>query len=181
MDQFKVEEVGDYADVMQIGARNMQNFALLRDVGRYAAEHEKGVLLKTGSLPKLMEVLCAVEYIALEGAEKIIICERGINNSDNCMRNTPRPNFLMELRKATYLPVIGDPSHSTGKRDLVPQIAVEYLNAAANGLLIDVIRDDENSRINGIKVCDYEQGLRTSDFKRFMEEIKNRKVPQKWF
>ena len=71
MDQHKVEEVGSYADVLQIGARNMQNYALLRDVGRYAAEHDKGVLLKTGFMPTLKEVLCAAEYIALEGAKKI--------------------------------------------------------------------------------------------------------------
>lgn len=180
MDQFKVEEVGYYADVLQIGARNMQNYALLRDVGKYAAEHEKGVLLKTGPLPKLTEVLCAAEYLALEGAKKIIICERGINNPANSMRNTPRPNFLLELRKATYLPVIGDPSHSTGKRDLVPRIANEFLDAAANGLLIDVIRDDEKERISGVEVCDYEQGMRSSDFKKFMKEVKKRKVPQKW-
>ncbi len=180
MDQLKVEEVGYYADVLQIGARNMQNYALLRDVGQYAAEHEKGVLLKTGPLPKLKEVLCAAEYIALEGAKKIIICERGINNPADSMRNTPRPNFLLELRKATYLPVIGDPSHSTGKRDLVPRIAAEFLDAAANGLLIDVIRDDEKETIGGEKVCDYEQGMKASDFKRFMTEIKTRKVPQKW-
>lgn len=181
MDQLNVEDVGHYADVMQIGARNMQNYALLRDVGQYAAEHEKGVLLKTGFLPKLKEVLCAAEYIALEGARKIIICERGINNPSDGMRNTPRPDFLLELRKATYLPVIGDPSHSTGKRDLVPQTAIEFLNAAANGLLIDVIRENENRQIDGIEVCDYEQGMRTSEFKRFMEKIKTRKVSQKWF
>lgn len=180
MDQLKVEEVGYYADVLQIGARNMQNYALLRDVGKYAAEHKKGVLLKTGPLPKLKEVLCAAEYLALEGAKKIIICERGINNPADSMRNTPRPNFLTELRKATYLPVIGDPSHSTGRRDLVPQIATEFLDAAANGLLIDVIRDDEKKIINDVEVCDYEQGLRASDFKRFIDKIKPRKVPQKW-
>ncbi len=183
MDQKKVEEVGFYADVIQIGARNMQNYDLLRDVGQYAAEHDKGVLLKTGPLPKLNEVLCAAEYLAiefdrLEKIPKIILCERGINDPSKGMRNTPRPEFLHQLRKATYLPVIGDPSHSTGRRDKVAQTGIDYLDAAANGLIIDVIRDNEKPQINGIEVCDYDQGMRDSAFNRFMKSIENHRVPQ---
>ncbi len=183
MDQHKVEEVGFYADVLQIGARNMQNYALLKDVGQYAAEHDEAVLLKTGLFPKLKEVLCAAEYVAVEYDKqgkipKVILCERGINDSDGIMRNTPRPDFLAELRKATYLPVIGDPSHSTGRRDLVPGVATEYLDAGANGLLIDVIRNDEKPQINGEEVCDYQQGLTASAFARYLEAIKNRAVKQ---
>lgn len=183
LDQHKVEEVGRYADVFQIGARNMQNFSLLRDVGQYAANQDKGVLLKTGFLPKLTEVLCAAEYVAIEfdkvGAlPKIILCERGINLPGDGMRNTPRPDFLLELRQATYLPVIGDPSHSTGRRDMVARKGIQYLEAAANGLLIDIISDAQGPEINGIKVCDYEQGMRYSEFRNFMEEMKKWKVPQ---
>lgn len=183
MDQKKVEEVGFYTDVIQIGARNMQNYALLKDVGQYAAEHGKAVLLKTGPKPKLIEVLCAAEYLAiefdrLEKIPKIILCERGTNESSNGMRNTPRPEFLRQLRTATYLPVIGDPSHSAGRRNLVPQTGVDYLDAAANGLIIDVIRDNEKPQINGIDVCDYDQGMRVSAFNQFIKSIENRRVPQ---
>ncbi len=177
LDQGKVEEVGNYADMFQIGARNMQNFSLLRDVGQYAAEHDKAVLLKTGFLPTIKEVLCAAEYIAIEyhrlgRLPKVIICERGINEQYDGMRNTPRPDFLLELRKATYLPVIGDPSHSTGRREMVPKIGIRYLEAAANGLLIDIISDAQGPEINGIEVCDYEQGMRYSEFRNFMKELK---------
>lgn len=183
-DQGKVDEVGDYADVMQIGARNMQNFALLVQVGEYAAQHGKAVLLKTGPLPKLKEVLCAAEYLAVEydrkgRIPKIILCERGINMNDGLMRNTPRPDFLTQLRRATYLPVIGDPSHSTGRRDLVREFGSEYLNAGANGLLIDVIRNNEEPYINGVEVCDFKQGLPAAIFAGYMESIKPRTVKQK--
>lgn len=184
LDQHKVEEVGSYADVLQIGARNMQNFALLQDVGKYAARHDKAVLLKTGPKPKLKEVLCATEYLALEydqqGKEPaIILCERGINEPSKGMRNTPQPDFLYQLRKATYLPVIGDPSHSSGHRELVPKIGRKYLDAAANGLIIDVIRDDEKPQIDGVDVCDYDQGMRASAFMDFASEIKRRRVRQR--
>ncbi len=183
MDQYKVREVGYYADVLQIGARNMQNYALLGEVGQYAAKQDKAVLLKTGPKPKLKEVLCAAEYIAIEydklGKDpKIVICERGINERISGMRNTPRPEFLLELRRATYLPVIGDPSHSAGKRELVPGVAQQYLDAASNGLLVDVIKDDEKPQINGVEVCDYDQGMRDSAFSQFMASIKKHRVPQ---
>lgn len=181
MDQKKVQEVGQYTDVFQIGARNMQNFALLEDVGKYAAKHDKGVLLKTGFLPKLDEVLGAVEYLALEYDKrdklpKIIICERGINQATETMRNTPRPEFLAELRRATYLPVIGDPSHSCGNRELVWDTALDYLQAGANGLLIDVIRDHERPTIDGFDYCDYKQGLHMSVFIQKLRTLENYKV-----
>lgn len=172
MDPRLVELVGQYADVLQIGARNMQNFPLLVEVGRYAARHDKGVLLKTSLMPKLNEVLCAAEYLANEGAEKIIICERGISVTTGSTRNTPHPSFVRELRQATFLPVIGDPSHSTGDRELVEHTSDMYLAAKANGLLIDVVRDDEPEVINGQKVCDYKQGLPASRFRSYMEMLR---------
>ncbi len=183
MNQKKVEEVGDYADMFQVGARNMQNFDLLRDVGKYAAKRDKGVLLKTGFLPKLDEVLGAAEYLALEydragKIPKITICERGINQATETMRNTPRPEFLAELRQATYLPVIGDPSHSCGNRELVWDTALDYLRVGANGLLIDVIRDHEKPTIDGVDYCDYKQGLHMSVFAQKLKTIENYKIPQ---
>jgi len=174
MDPRLVSLVGQYADVMQIGARNMQNFPLLIEVGRYAAKHGKGILLKTSLMPKLNEVLCAAEYLANEGAEKIILCERGISVTTGSTRNTPHPSFVRELRQATFLPVIGDPSHSTGDRELVEHTSEMYLAAKANGLLIDVVRDDEPEIINGHKVCDYKQGLPASRFRAWMESLKKK-------
>ena len=183
MNQRKVEEVGDYADIFQIGARNMQNFDLLREVGRHAAKMDKGVLLKTGFLPKLEEVLGAAEYLALEydragKLPKIMICERGINQATETMRNTPRPKFLAGLRQATYLPVIGDPSHSCGNRELVWNTALNYLHAGANGLLIDVIRDHEKPIIDSVDYCDYKQGLHMSVFAQKLKTIEEHRVPQ---
>lgn len=167
-----VEKVGHYADVLQIGARNMQNFPLLVEAGKYAAKHDKGVLLKTSLMPKLKEVLCAAEYLANEGAEKIMICERGISITTGSTRNTPHPSFVRELRESTYLPILGDPSHSTGDRELVEHTSDMYLAAKANGLLIDVVRDDEPEVINGHKVCDYKQGLPASKFKAYMKLLR---------
>jgi len=184
LDTRDVKLVGKYADMLQIGCRNMQNYPLLTEVGRYAAQHEKGVLLKTGPLPKLDEVLSAAEYIALEFEKqqktiKLILCERGVNIPANSMRNTPRPEFLAELRRATFLPVIGDPSHSAGDRELVPQVGKDYLNAGANGLIIDILGDHEKPVTDdGVEVCDYQQGLRMSEFKKYLESLQNHRVPQ---
>lgn len=172
MDQRLVGVVGEIADVLQIGSRSMQNYNLLREVGKYSAEHDKGVLLKTSLMPKLSEVLLAAEYLAVEGAEKIILCERGMAITAGNTRNTPNPILLAELRRATFLPVIGDPSHSTGRRDLVTTAADVYLAAGANGLIIEVIRDDEQPEIDGVKVCDYDQGLPITEFRELMKKMK---------
>lgn len=173
MDPRLVSVVGEVADILQIGARSMQNTPLLTEVGRYAAKHPKtGVLLKTSPMPKLNEILGAAEYIALEGTQNIILCERGMAIAQGNTRNTPNYTLLTELRRATYLPVIGDPSHSTGKRDLVTIASDVYLAAGANGLIIEVIRDDEQPEIKGVKVCDYNQGLPISQFREFMKKMK---------
>ncbi len=180
-DPRRVEEVGNYADVLQIGSRSMQNAELLKEVGRYAAQYDKGVLIKTALKTTLLEVLCAAEYVANEGAKKIIICERGMNITEGNMRNTPNPSFLLELREHTHFPVIGDPNHSTGETKYVPFAADMYLAAGANGLIIEVIRDDEPLDINGIPVCDRKQGLPLSKFRDYMTQIENRKVAQTWY
>src|SRR3989344_1635660 len=103
----------------------------------------------------------------------------GVNIPANSMRNTPRPEFLAELRRATFLPVIGDPSHSAGDRELVPQVGKDYLNAGANGLIIDILGDHEKPVTDdGVEVCDYQQGLRMSEFKKYLESLQNHRVPQ---
>lgn len=181
IDPRKVEEVGNYADVFQIGSRSMQNTELLKEVGKYATQNGQGVLIKTALQTTLLEVLCAAEYVAKEGAEKIILCERGMNITEGNMRNTPNPSFLLELREHTHFPVIGDPNHSTGETKYVSFAADMYLAAGANGLIIEVIRDDEPLDINGIPVCDRKQGLPLSKFRDYMDRIENKKVAQTWY
>lgn len=176
MDPRLVELVGNYADMLQIGSRNMQNYPLLMEIGRYAAKYDKAVLLKTSLMPKLKEILCAAEYLAVEGAEKIIICERGMAVTTGETRNTPNPLLLRELRRTTYLPIIGDPSHSTGDRDLVCDASDMYLAAKANGLIVEVIRDDEPKIIDGVPVCDYNQGLPMSQFKDYVALLRQRNI-----
>lgn len=185
----KVELVGRYADVFQIGSRNAQSYDLLDEVGRYAAEHDKAILLKTGMGAKVGEVLGAAEYLAKVGAKKIIICERGLglNLQDNGMRGTPRPEVLRTLREKTYLPVFADPSHCTGRRDLVLGVAWEYFQAGANGFIIETLRDNENEIItmggnNGNsrpeKYCDFAQGVYSRDLESFIKSLKDHKVVQ---
>ncbi len=166
-----VPVVGEVADVLQIGSRNMQNYALLREAGRYAAIFDKGVLLKTSLMPTLKEVLCAAEYVAVQGAKKIILCERGMAVKSGDSRNTPNPLFLRELREATHFPVFGDPSHSTGDVRYVADTANMYLAARANGLIIEVRRDNEPETIDGAKVCDYKQSLPVAQFKEYMSSL----------
>lgn len=166
-----VPMVGAVADVLQIGSRNMQNYALLQEAGRYAAVFDKGILLKTSLMPTLKEVLCAAEYVAVQGAKKIIICERGMAVTAGNSRNTPNPLFLRELRETTHFPVFGDPSHSTGDIRYVPHTAAMYLAARANGLIIEVRRDAEPEAIDGVKVCDYEQSLPVAQFRAYMASL----------
>lgn len=167
-----VDLVGSYSDVIQIGARNMQNFPLLQEAGAYAGKHDKGILMKTlHGMPTLKEVLCAAEYLAYEGARKIMLCERGMVVKTGNTRNTPNPVFLSELREHTYLPVFGDPSHSTGDIKYVGGAANSYLEHGANGLIIEVRRDNEKPVIGGTAVCDYKQSLPASQFKKFMHKL----------
>lgn len=177
VDPRDVELVGKYADVLQIGARNMQNFPLLTEVGKYAAKHDKGILMKTAhGLPTIKEVLCSAEYLAYNGARKIMLCERGIAVKTASIRNTPNPLFLRELREHTFLPVFGDPSHSSGDARFVTSTADSYLQACANGLIIEVRRDDEKPTIDGNAVCDFEQSLPMTQFREYMDSLKSRKI-----
>lgn len=133
MDPRKVEMVGQFADMLQIGARSMQNFDLLREVGKFG----KPVLLKRGMAATIDEWLCAAEYIALEGNEKIVLCERGIRNFDKNTRNTLDISAIPVLRSLSKLPVIVDPSHAAGKREWVEPLALAAVAAGADGLIIE--------------------------------------------
>jgi 3-deoxy-7-phosphoheptulonate synthase len=126
--------VAQYADVLQIGARNMQNFALLNAVG----EIQKPVLLKRGMMSTMEELIMAAEYILSHGNTRVMLCERGIRTYETATRNTFDVNAIPVLKQLTHLPVIADPSHGTGRWDLVTPIARSAVAAGADGLIVEV-------------------------------------------
>ena len=135
MDTRKVELVAAYADILQIGARNMQNFPLLKEVAKY----QLPVVLKRGISATLDEWMMAAEYIMLHGNQQVVLCERGIRSFDTTYsRNVLDLAVVPILKKLTHLPVIVDPSHGTGKWDLVTPLAKAALAVGADGLLIEV-------------------------------------------
>ncbi len=137
--------VAQYADILQIGARNMQNYALLRAVG----EIQKPVLLKRGMMSTIEELLMSAEYILSCGNPRVILCERGIRTFETATRNTFDVNAIPVLQALTHLPVIADPSHATGKWELVTPIARAAIAAGADGLLIEVHSDPAHARSDG--------------------------------
>jgi 3-deoxy-7-phosphoheptulonate synthase len=145
LDPRDVEMVCRYADILQIGTRNMTNFSLLREVG----ESRTPVMLKRGMSALLEEYLQAAEYIASRGNYQIILCERGIRTFETYSRNTFDINAIPSLKELTHLPVIGDPSHGTGKRSLVPAIAKACVAAGADGLMIEVHANPEKALKDG--------------------------------
>jgi len=149
MDTKHLEMMEKYVDVLQIGTRNMQNFKLLEAVGTSS----KPVLLKRGLSSTLEELLLASEYILAKGNENVILCERGIRTFETAMRNTFDINAIPYLKINTHLPVIADPSHATGARELVEPVALAAIAAGADGLIIEIHpRPDE-------ALCDGPQAL----------------------
>jgi len=171
MDVRKVGLVSQYADMLQIGSRNMQNFPLLIEVGKT----NKPVLLKRGMSASLIEWLCAAEYIALGGNLDIVVCERGVrcSVSRDYARNNIDLNVILPARQACILPVIVDPSHSTGEAMLVPGAAKAAVAAGAQGLIIEVI--DACTEVECVQ-CDGEQSIRPEVFGEIVSEVKG--VPQ---
>ncbi len=151
-----------YADIIQIGTRNMQNFRLLLEVGIA----KKPVLLKRGLSATIKEWLMAAEYIMSRGNEMVILCERGIRTFETATRNTLDLSAVPVLKKLTHLPVFVDPSHGVGKWDLVAPMAKAAVAAGADGLLIEVHTNPEEALSDG------EQSLRPNDFSRLMKELK---------
>jgi len=154
MDTRRVELVASYADMLQVGSRNMQNFPLLIEVG----QAHKPVLLKRGWSATLEEWLYAAEYIAAQGNLDVVLCERGIRAFplNDYSRNILDLNVLPALREETFLPVIVDPSHATGRADRVPAAARAALAAGADGLMIEVIGEHT---VRADVSCDGEQGI----------------------
>ncbi len=134
MDTRQVEQVAGHADVLQIGARNMQNFALLTEVGRV----QRPVLLKRGMSATIKDLLLAAEYIMKQGNTHVILCERGIRTFETATRNTFDLAAIPVLKKETHLPVVADPSHAGGRTDLVIPLAAAAIAAGADGLLVEV-------------------------------------------
>jgi 3-deoxy-7-phosphoheptulonate synthase len=134
METADVEIVAHYADALQIGARNMQNYALLRSVGRSG----KPVVLKRGMAAKVEDLLLAAEYLLAEGNEQVVLCERGIRTFETATRNTLDLNAIPYIKQKTHLPVLVDPSHGTGIRDLVIPMALAAAACGADGILVEV-------------------------------------------
>jgi len=164
--------VAEYVDVLQIGARNMQNFSLLREVGKSG----KPILLKRGMYSTLEEWLNCAEYILSEGNPNVILCERGIRSFERYTRNTLDLSAVPSLKELTHLPVLVDPSHSTGKLSLIEPMSLASVAAGADGIMVEVHPHPDQAK------CDGPQSLtpdsfndlvrRTRSLRTFMEGLK---------
>jgi 3-deoxy-7-phosphoheptulonate synthase len=154
--------VAEYADLLQVGARNMQNFDLLREVGKI----RKPVLLKRGMSATVEEFLAAAEYILAEGNDQVILCERGIRTYETATRNTLDLAIVPLIKEMSHLPIMVDPSHATGKRSLVTPMALAALVAGAHGVLVEVHPEPEKALSDG------PQSLTFQGFGNLMEDVR---------
>jgi 3-deoxy-7-phosphoheptulonate synthase len=161
LDPRDVSWVAEYADVLQIGTRNMQNFSLLKEVGRTG----RPVLLKRGMYSTLEEWLNCAEYILSEGNEKVILCERGIRTFEKYTRNTLDLSAVPAIKELSHLPVIVDPTHSTGRLSLIGPMSAAAIAAGADGLMIEVHNNPEKA------LCDGDQALTPDMFSSLMKRI----------
>jgi len=174
MSEQDVELVAEHADIMQVGARNMQNFRLLKALG----ECPRPVLLKRGMSSTIMELLMSAEYITAHGNPNIMLCERGIRTFETATRNTCDIAAVPLLNELTHLPVILDPSHATGKRSLVPALARAAVAVGADGLLIEVHPFPENAFSDGAQSLTLAQfRALTHDLRPYLELWKASRVP----
>jgi 3-deoxy-7-phosphoheptulonate synthase len=157
-----VELVAEYADMVQIGARNMQNFALLKSLGKCG----RPVLLKRGMSSTIKELLMSAEYIVAHGNANVVLCERGIRTFETATRNTCDIAAVPVLGELTHLPVVLDPSHATGKRSLVPAVARAGVAIGADGLIIEVHPCPEKA------ISDGAQSLTIDQFRAMMSQLK---------
>ncbi|MFA6687729.1 MAG: 3-deoxy-7-phosphoheptulonate synthase, partial [Desulfuromonas sp.] len=157
-----VELVARYADVMQVGARNVQNFALLKILGQL----DKPILLKRGMATTIQEYLMSAEYILAEGNRRVILCERGIRTFETATRNTLDISAVPVLKEQTHLPVIVDPSHATGHASLVPSMCYASVAAGCDGLIVEVHPTPETAASDG------PQSLRPAEFADMMMKLR---------
>ena len=161
MDTRDVEMVAEFADILQVGARNMQNFNLLKVLGRCS----KPVMLKRGLASTLEELLMSAEYVMSEGNTEVILCERGIRTFETFTRNTLDLSAVPVLKRESHLPVVVDPSHGVGHWDLVAPMAKAAIAAGADGLILEVHPDPAHA------VSDGPQSLTPKRFKALMAEL----------
>ena len=161
MSQTQLDLMVKYVDVLQVGARNMQNFNLLRAIG----ETRKSVLLKRGLSATIEELLMSAEYILAGGNKQVMLCERGIRTFETATRNTTDINAIPVLKNLTHLPVILDPSHATGHSDYVPAIARAAVAAGADGLIVEVHPDPKHAASDG------KQSLKPENFAAMVKQV----------
>jgi 3-deoxy-7-phosphoheptulonate synthase len=162
MDASQIDLVSRYADILQVGARNMQNFTLLREIG----QTRKPVLLKRGIAATIEEWLLSAEYVLAGGNTQVILCERGIRTFESATRNTLDISAIPVVKKLSHLPVIVDPSHGTGRREHVAPMARAAVAAGADGLIIEVHQDPDRAWSDGA------QSLFPDQFGRLMAELR---------
>jgi len=158
----QIDLVAEYTDILQVGARNMQNFVLLKELGKL----KKPILLKRGMSASIEEMLLSAEYILSQGNYEVILCERGIRTFENYTRNTLDLSAVPALKRLSHLPVIVDPSHATGRWRLVSPMAKAAIAAGADGLLIEVHPDPRSSLSDGA------QTLKLDTFTQLMKELR---------
>ena len=159
----EVAVVSQFADVLQVGARNMQNFRLLSAVG----EQPRPVLLKRGMMATIEELLLAAEYVVTAGNPRVMLCERGIRTYETATRNTLDIAAVPVLKERTHLPVIVDPSHAAGRREIVPALARAAIAAGADGLIVEVHPQPEQALSDG------RQSLDSEGFEQLMQELRS--------
>jgi|SRR5579871_6317315 len=162
MDHTQIPLLSVYADILQVGARNMQNFNLLRELGK----QRKPVLLKRGISATIEELLLSAEYILSGGNYDVILCERGIRTFETYTRNTMDISAIPVVKKLSHLPIVADPSHGTGRRDKVSPMARAAVAAGADGLLIEVHPDPDHALSDGA------QSLRPDQFEELMKQLR---------
>jgi 3-deoxy-7-phosphoheptulonate synthase len=162
MDVSQIEVIGKYADIYQVGARNMQNFTLLRELGYV----RKPVMLKRGISATVEEWLLSAEYILSGGNTDVVLCERGIRTFETATRNTFDISAIPIVKKLSHLPIVADPSHGAGRRDMVAPMARAAVAAGADGLIIEVHNDPDHALSDGA------QSMFPSQFDRLMAELR---------
>jgi 3-deoxy-7-phosphoheptulonate synthase len=162
MDISQIELIAKYCDIFQVGARNMQNYTLLRELGHA----RKPVLLKRGISATIEEWLLSAEYILAGGNNDVILCERGIRTFETATRNTFDVSAIPVVKKLSHLPIVADPSHGAGRRDMVASMARAAVAAGADGLIIEVHNDPDHALSDGA------QSMFPSQFDRLMAELR---------
>jgi 3-deoxy-7-phosphoheptulonate synthase len=162
MDQSQIPLLSNYSDILQVGARNMQNYNLLRELGQI----RKPILLKRGISATIEELLLSAEYILSGGNYDVILCERGIRTFENATRNTMDISAIPVVKSLSHLPIVADPSHGTGRRDKVLPMARAAVAAGADGLLVEVHHDPDHALSDGA------QSLKPQQFAELMEQLR---------